>query len=128
MPGAHERQTESTLAPMSVPYFPAAQSVQLAWPVAVLYLPAMHNEQSVDAALPVSGLAAPTGHAVQAVFTVVDAYWPAAHALHVVPRPVTDEYMPTAQSAQSLTMTDPVPTRNVPATHATQAVVPVLGW
>ena len=37
----HARQFASVVAPTVVEYFPAAQSVQTALPVAILYLPAM---------------------------------------------------------------------------------------
>jgi hypothetical protein len=54
-------------------------------------------------------------------------YRPAAQLTHPVDH-VLDWYLPAAHLRQSLSTIEPVPTRNVPATHATHAVVPVLGW
>jgi hypothetical protein len=63
---------------------------------------------------------------VQNVAPVPVWYLPPAQLVQIAA--AAAEYMPTAQFRQSLWTMDPVPTRNVPATHATHDVVPVLGW
>ena len=50
----HARQFASVVAPTVVEYFPAAQSVQTALPVAILYLPAAHDEHTPPSGHPVT--------------------------------------------------------------------------
>ncbi len=94
-------QVEPVVAPVTVEYLPAAQSVSVhaAVPVSALYFPATHAvhvppvkpagqgaTQSARASLP-AGELVPIGqlrHCVAAVLPVVVTYLPAAQSVHVV--------------------------------------------
>ena len=117
------------VAPAVGEYFPAAQSVQTALPVAILYLPATHREHTppsgpVDPALQVQAVTAVlglgelefAGHATQvdsSVAPVVGKYFPVAQSVHAA-EPLAILYLPVTHAVHAvnllyLTITMPVP-------------------
>ena len=93
----------------------AAQSVQIALPVAILYVPATHAEQT-----PPSGPVNPTlqVHAARAELPSGELELP-GHVTQAAASvaPVVVEYVAAAQSAQTAL---PVPILYLPTTHAEQ--------
>ena len=94
----HARQVAAAVAAVAAEYVPAAQSVQTALPVAILYLPAAHAEQT-----PPSGPVEPALHVQAATAELEIGELELTHARHVATAeaPAAAEYVPAAQSVQT---------------------------
>lgn len=101
-PAGQLTHTATDVAPDDAEYFPAAQFVQAAVPVAIVYVPAGHTEHSVDAA---------------------EEYLPVAQTTQEIDAvaPAVVEYRPAGQFVQLLS---PLVAAKVPAPHSKHSVEP----
>jgi hypothetical protein len=90
-------------APISVPFFPGWQSMQVSLevaPIALEYVPALHGEHLISASRPSSTLNMPAGHPVHAGCFSSSLYLPSLHFLHSVAS-VPPLLYPAGQTVQS---------------------------
>lgn len=114
LPGAHCRHVVSLLAATAGEYLPFAHRVQAPEPAALLYDPTAHAAHSPPTAAVYPGL-----HRHAAEVPVLDHEF-AGHASHSL-APPTAEYVPAAQSVQTLATAAPAVVAYLPAAHSTHA-------
>ena len=91
-----------SLAPWLVPYLPAGQSLQRAWPAAFWYFPSLQARQSVTLSCPSELRCFPSGQSLQTVKFPWSLYLPTLHNRQLP----TSAYQPSAQSCAAETHTD----------------------